>query len=123
MKDRMAHNRLPESLHSVLITLSSSAHSITDRFLREHLQDRHSQVMEHYKNEMIKLFLEVSETKLQESHLLFDIENTKLWQDQRSLPVHQRLNQTMIQFMESQLALIARKIECIYNYKLLQQQQ
>ena len=112
----MARNQVSKSIDSVSIALPSLVHWIDDRNVRDHLQDRHCQVMKHYKNEMMKLFLEASETKRQESQLLFDIEFAKLRQDQR-------LNPTMIQFMESQLALISRKFDCIYNYKVLQQQQ
>ena len=95
--------------------------SLTDQNLREHLRERHLHVMKQYKKEMMNLFLETVETKLQESHQLFDIEVAKLWQDQRSLPVRQRFSPTLMHFIDSQLALIARKVACIYNYKILQQ--
>ena len=103
------------------MALSSAVRAITDRSLREHLQDRHDQVMKRYRNEMMKLFLEACETKVQESRLFVDTELTQLSQDQRSLPADQRLNPTMLQVMESHLELISQKVACIYKIKALQQ--
>jgi hypothetical protein len=121
MKQLVTQNKSPKLFDSVYIPLPSTIHSLTDRHLHEHFQDRHNHIMKQYKSEMLKIYIETVETKLQQSQQLFDSEMTKFWQDQRSLPISERLNQTMINLMDRQLILIISKVECIYNYKKIQQ--
>jgi len=120
MQQQALDNKLPKLFDSVYIPLPSSIHSLTDRNLREQLQARHQDIMKQYKNEMMKIYIETVEVKLRESQKLFDDEMAKFWKEQNSLPINQRLNQTMINLMDRHLTLIISKLECIYNYKKLQ---
>ena len=120
LKQQTLLNKLPTTLHSVQIPPPLPIQSLLDMNLRQHLHDRHQHIMTQYKSEMMKIYTETLEVKLRESQKLFDDEMTKLWQDQRSLPTHQRLKQTMIDLIDRHLTLITSQVECIYNYKKLQ---
>ena len=117
----MQHQKLPKVFDPIQIPLPPSINSLTDRNLREQLQDRHHQIMKQYWSKMMHIYTETLEIKLQEAQKLFDEELTKFWRNQRLLPVQQRLKQTMIDLMEQHLTLITNKTQCIYNYKILQQ--
>lgn len=121
MEHIIEHDRLPKPLQSASSAFASSTCSIAERKLREHLQHVHLHILEQYRSKIMEIYLEVSKTASQDSHVLIDADVAKLRQDQRSLPVHQQLNPTMMQLLESHLALITRKVDCIYNYETLQQ--
>jgi hypothetical protein len=67
---------------------------------------------------MATIFSDIVEIKLQESKKIFDNEMAKMWQNQRKLPMNQRLNSTMLQFIDRYFALATEKIQCIYHYKM-----
>lgn len=73
--------------------------------------------MQHYQNEMRTLSINIMDAKLSECEKIYDDDITKFWQNQRTLPVDQRLTPAIVDLMERRLTLITDKIQCLYHYK------
>lgn len=109
--------KLLTALHSTQIPLPSAIQALTDIQLRERLADRHCQIIQQYKNEMMNILTDSIEVRLSQSQKLFDDELAYIWQHERTLPLDQQLNQTAIDLMYRHLLLISEKVQYIYYYK------
>ena len=91
--------------------------TVNDINIRQRLQNDHRKIIEQYKSEMMTVFITIAEAHMSETQKLFDQEMAKMCQDQQSLPVHLRFNQMMLNLIESRLANMNEKVQCIYKYK------
>ena len=104
-------------LSNIQLSLSSSIQSLSDANFRHYLSDRYQQIIQNYRQEMIKIIVDTMEHRLHEFQKLFEDELAVMWLLQRSLSVHARLNEVMLDSIEKHLVLIGEKIQCIYEYK------
>lgn len=111
------HNKLSKLLDSIQMSLSSSIQSLTDIQLRQQLSERHHNIIQQYKNEMITIFTDTMGAKLNESETLFNNKVIELCQKHSLLPVHEQLNQSMIQLISRYGLSTTEKFQCIYQYK------
>jgi hypothetical protein len=111
-------NQLPESLKSIKISLPPLIDTVNDIYIRQRLQDDHRKIIEQYKSEMMTVFIKIAEAHMAETQKLFDKEMAKMCQDDQSLPVHLRFTQIMLNLIESRLANMNEKVQCIYKYKM-----
>ena len=118
----MLHNKLPKAISCVEIPLPTVIQSLTDTSLQQELQDRHDNLANHYKIEVLTLFTDIIDAKIRDVQKIFDDELKQFWQEQRSLPTNdqRRLNKTTLDLMDRSLILITNKMQYIYHYKLQQ---
>lgn len=116
----MASNSLSKTtigkLHSS--TLPSYIQSIEDRHVRQRLSYRYERILQETKTNMIFLLIQSGESKLRSCQQAFDDAMANIWKQHRQTSVEQRLNQTMIEFIDHRLKNITERFQMIHQYRL-----
>ncbi|CAF3153786.1 unnamed protein product [Rotaria socialis] len=118
LKQLLRQKELPKSLDTIQIVFPVYIQAIDDPRIRQEYLNRHEQIMETYKSEMMILLVYIAEIFMLEIQQLFDDEMAKLWQEQHCLPIKKRFNSIVLNLMEQRFANITKKVQCISQYKL-----
>ncbi|CAF5066569.1 unnamed protein product [Rotaria magnacalcarata] len=118
IKQLLRQKELPKSLDTIQVVFPTYIQAIHDHRIRQEYLNRHEQIMETYKNEMMILLVHIAEIFMLEIQQLFDDEMAKLWQEQRCLPIKKRFNSTVLNLIEERFRNITKKVQCMSKYRL-----
>ncbi len=118
LESRIAHHHQSSSSFDCLpISRVPLFDSINNADVREQLYTQYRQVIEQSKMDMFNLYTNSAKTQMQHYQREHNNEIEKMRQDQRSLPLAQKLTRVMMDLIEKHADVIAERIKCIYNYR------
>ncbi|CAF3676623.1 unnamed protein product [Rotaria sordida] len=108
-QQHLKEKKRPKAFESIEIPCPSYIHTIENHTKRQQLIDQHKKIIEEYKNEMMILFINMSEIYMHETQKLFDQQMTELWQHQRSLPMDQQFTPRILNLIEQRLSIVTER--------------
>lgn len=118
LKQRLSHNHLPKEFHSLEIPSLLLLNTIQDRNIRQRLEDRTEKILQRTRSDMMLVYIELAEAKMNEYRLQYDKFMSDMKMNQRSGPVNQTLNETMLNLMEERFKNINEHLICLYRLKI-----
>lgn len=116
LKQRVVHNFLPESFHSLEIPAPISLDTIVDTNTRQRLTQECEKILQRTKSDMMLVYITVAEETAKECHRKFDSVLTQMKENQHSIESSQTLTQTMLDIIERRFHCLNQHF--IYLYKL-----
>jgi len=97
--------------------LPKSINTINNEIIRQRLIDRSEKVLQRTKADMIQIYIEIEENKMNEYTMTFNTYMNQMKEDQISAPVHKKLNPTMINIMNRRFKNIDERLLSQYKIK------
>ena len=119
-KEQLKRENLLPSFDAIQRVMPSLIHTIQSHSLRQSLSDRQAIVIRQYIEQMKSLWMTIAETQMSHAQQCFDHDMAKFWQDQHTLPFHQRFNPTILNLIDQRFTNITEKVQAIYQYKMAQ---
>jgi hypothetical protein len=93
--------------------------SIDDPTVREQqFYNRYRHVIQKSTDEMISLYLSSAEAQMQHYHKHFNNELKRLWEEQRSARITQKLSIVMLDLIEQRYNNISDRVKFVYNFRV-----
>lgn len=86
--------------------------------MRQKLYKELREATEKASMDILSLSIETAEKQKRKYQNLFNKEMDQIWQNEKKLPLEQRLTSNMIHLIEQRLANIEARLACIHQYKL-----
>ena len=119
LKERVAHNYLPESFKVWQIPPPPPAlESIEDQGIRQRLSERYTTIIRQSKSDMMALYIASAEAYMDECQIKFDTELAQMKEDQRSGSIERQLSPAMINVLERRLKNLGERLQCLYDLKI-----
>ena len=90
---------MPKTFQSLEIPSQISLNTIQDLTICQRLQDRAEKILQRTKSDMILVYLEAAEAKMNEKRIDFDKMMAEIKTIQRSGPINRRLSEAMFNLM------------------------
>ncbi|CAF3713728.1 unnamed protein product [Rotaria sp. Silwood1] len=118
LKQCVIHNHLPKSFQSLDIPTSISLNSINDLRIRQRLYEKCQKILQRTKSEMMLVYIDLAETKMNETKEKFNKVRIDMQHIQHSGPPTKRLTENMISIMEKRFKNINERLLHLYKMKL-----
>ena len=118
LKQRLAHNHLPEGFGVLEIPLPISLDTINNENTRQRLKDRSEKILQRAKSEMMIVYIVAEETKMNEDSMSFNTDFAQMLEDQRSGPSDNKLTETMLNIMTKRFHNIDERFTYLQQLKL-----
>jgi hypothetical protein len=117
MKQSIPEHLTLNSIRNQLIEKSSIIDSIQDETIRTKLFKHYVEVVEQAKVDIMILARDTAERRMHQYQKQYNMEMNQMWQNEKLLPIDQRLTSTIIYLMEQRLVNIDARLEYIYKCK------
>ena len=80
--------------------------------------DRYRQVIQKSNDEMIGLYLSTAEAQMQHYQKHFNDELKRIWEEQRTARITEKLTLVMLHLIEQLYNNISDRVKCVYNFRV-----